>query len=349
MGGTRRLTLREAAKELSVSAEAVRKRVKRGSLRSDKDPDGRVYVYLDAAGDGGESKPEVETSELVRTLREQIGYLRDQLDREREARTEESRRHDTIVAQLMQRIPELEAPESREEAAESPETVEEGLGRSRGVDTSSSNQGAPGAHRVAAPRPDTRPLWRHLLLVLWWVGWMTIYGLSHEYLPLSISGLGGYGDVLLQFLLFLVGPLCSGYWIGYQKRTAIGWRDYLPVGLIASTLSAVVISVLFAAYALSEDIPDTRFIIETFVFNTRAVLPIQLGSLVIYTFAAIWANGRRRRRVSVASGNASSPPAEESGHNTQDWTARQRELIGLCGLLGSAIISGIAGIVAAVI
>ena len=44
MAGTRRVTLRGASEELGVSVEAVRKRVKRGSLRSDKDPDGRVYV-----------------------------------------------------------------------------------------------------------------------------------------------------------------------------------------------------------------------------------------------------------------------------------------------------------------
>jgi hypothetical protein len=44
------------------------------------------------------------------------------LEDEREARTEERRRHDTLMAQLMQRIPELEASS---EARESPETVEE--------------------------------------------------------------------------------------------------------------------------------------------------------------------------------------------------------------------------------
>jgi hypothetical protein len=39
-----------------------------------------------------------------------VRYLERQLDQEREARTEERRRHDTLLAQLMQRIPELEAP-----------------------------------------------------------------------------------------------------------------------------------------------------------------------------------------------------------------------------------------------
>ncbi len=47
MAGTRRVTSREASEILGISVEAVRKRVKRASLRSDKGPDGRVYVYLD--------------------------------------------------------------------------------------------------------------------------------------------------------------------------------------------------------------------------------------------------------------------------------------------------------------
>jgi hypothetical protein len=41
------VSLPQASEELGVSVEAVRKRVKRGSLRSDKGPDHRVYVYLD--------------------------------------------------------------------------------------------------------------------------------------------------------------------------------------------------------------------------------------------------------------------------------------------------------------
>ncbi len=64
-----------------------------------------------------------------------MAYLREQLDREREARTEERRRQDTIIAQLTQanaalahRVPELEAPASPapREAHETP--VEESGG-----------------------------------------------------------------------------------------------------------------------------------------------------------------------------------------------------------------------------
>jgi len=151
MAGTRRVTLRGASEELGVSVEAVRKRVKRGSLRSDKDPDGRVYVYLDAGGDAYHPQAEVEGSELVEELRRQNEYLRGQLD----IRTEELREHRRLLAGLIERVPELEVPRDQggaTEPPEAPETVEEEPER-------------------AAPRSDTvgtqedterRPWWRRV-------------------------------------------------------------------------------------------------------------------------------------------------------------------------------------------
>jgi hypothetical protein len=47
-----------------------------------------------------------------------VHYLERVLEEELEARTEEHRRHDILMAQLMQRIPELEAPREPREAAE---------------------------------------------------------------------------------------------------------------------------------------------------------------------------------------------------------------------------------------
>ena len=108
MGRTRRVTLTKAAQVLGVSKEAVRKRVQRGTLRSDVGEDGRRYVYLDDVGGVGPGGLHGDDPryELIATLREQLAE-------EREAR----RRADTIIAQLTQanatlaaRIPELEAP-----------------------------------------------------------------------------------------------------------------------------------------------------------------------------------------------------------------------------------------------
>jgi hypothetical protein len=44
-----RVTVEQAAHILSIKEESVRKRVSRGTLRSEKDEDGRLLVYVDGA------------------------------------------------------------------------------------------------------------------------------------------------------------------------------------------------------------------------------------------------------------------------------------------------------------
>src|SRR5918993_4589498 len=119
------LDVNSAAGELGVSTDAVRKRISRGSLRSDR-KDGTVRVWLNDGGTEAGREAHVDGGALVEVLREQAEYLRKQLHEEREAR----RRADTIIAQLARAneeqartIRELEAP--REEASEAAETVEE--------------------------------------------------------------------------------------------------------------------------------------------------------------------------------------------------------------------------------
>jgi len=127
MGGTRRgarLTQREAAERLGVSVEAIRKRVKRGTLRSDKGEDGRRYVYLEEAPDVGGTQPEPDT--LTSELRDRLRYVEGQLEAERQAHAEARR----IIAGLVERIPALEAPQdSAPDAPQAPEPGEEHQGR----------------------------------------------------------------------------------------------------------------------------------------------------------------------------------------------------------------------------
>jgi excisionase family DNA binding protein len=122
---SRRLTVQEAAEVLGTSVDAVRMRVRRGSIESEKDPDGRVHVWVN--GDSTETKPRLdgEPGALISAKDETIRVLSEQLESEREAR----RRADTIIAQLTQanaalaaRVPELEAPQTPPEA---PETATE--------------------------------------------------------------------------------------------------------------------------------------------------------------------------------------------------------------------------------
>src|SRR5215213_5887783 len=144
-----RLTFAQAAAALGITEGAVRSRIKRGTLPTTKERE-TVFVLLGAGTWEANQPPNIgvpgDQSELIASLQDQVRYLRKQLDAEREARTEERRRHDTVVAQLTSKIPAIEAPQ---ETRESPGTVEEEPER-------------------AEPRPDTpgaqvgveRPWWR---------------------------------------------------------------------------------------------------------------------------------------------------------------------------------------------
>jgi len=113
----RLFTVKDAGEILGISPEAVRARLKRGTLHRETGEDGTVLVRLDAdpSGNGNNGTTDgLDASHSsparVEELREEVAFLREELRREREARVEEKRRHDTIVLQLAQRIPELEAP-----------------------------------------------------------------------------------------------------------------------------------------------------------------------------------------------------------------------------------------------
>ena len=159
-----KVTIQEAAQRLGVKEDAVRKRIQRGSMRHEKAEDGRVYVWVDATQDATQDEPErsrdeyrdTAQDERVEDLREQVAYLRRQLDEEREAR----RRAYTILVQLSAANAEqartIRAIEAPREPAEDAETVEEAPGAPE-------PEGA--APRSDSPDPQTaaqRPWWRRV-------------------------------------------------------------------------------------------------------------------------------------------------------------------------------------------
>jgi hypothetical protein len=122
---TIRVSVEEAATLLGIEKGSVKKRIQRGKLLSEKDSSGQVWVYLERSEtvrDQSQRRSETDRDELVGELRDRVRFLEGQLESEREARTEERRRHDTLMAQLMQRLPAIEAPT---EASGAPETAAE--------------------------------------------------------------------------------------------------------------------------------------------------------------------------------------------------------------------------------
>jgi AcrR family transcriptional regulator len=143
--GVDRVSIREAARRLGISEGAVRKRVKRGALRHDKDPDGRVYVYLDASRQGVDGVRDAgvdpNSTALISHLEDEIAYLRD-----------ENRRKDEIIMQQALTMRQLTAGEPRE-TRESPTPSPE-----------ASEGTTPQPEREEAQEPaQPRPWWRRIL------------------------------------------------------------------------------------------------------------------------------------------------------------------------------------------
>lgn len=102
----RTMTIETAAAVLGISKEAVRKRIQRGTLEAVKDATGRWQITLDDTGrtdgqDTGQDDPgRVQAnSDAVQAMRDEIIFLRKELER-----------RDQLMAMLMQRVPQLEAP-----------------------------------------------------------------------------------------------------------------------------------------------------------------------------------------------------------------------------------------------
>ena len=100
----------EAAERLGISVEAVRQRIRRGRIKAYKATDGTWRIVLPSPTADQDTVPESKSTangevyrELIDHLEEEVSFLRHEL----EARTEELRRKDHIIAALTQRIPEL--------------------------------------------------------------------------------------------------------------------------------------------------------------------------------------------------------------------------------------------------
>ena len=157
--GTLRVTIAEVAHLLGVTEANIRKRIQRGSLDKELGCDGRVYVYLDLSQGMSHPKLQVDHEALLEAKEETIRTLRERLEAERRT-NEENRR---LLAALIQRVPELEAPQERLEAPEGPG---EGPESAEPRPTTGGSQDGFGRPRDTAEFPMrgslTRPWWRRV-------------------------------------------------------------------------------------------------------------------------------------------------------------------------------------------
>jgi hypothetical protein len=146
-----RLTVSEAAGVMGISAEAVRQRIKRGTITTERDASGNVFVLLAAEQadsthtNADRMRPNGDRShdstELVEELRDRVRSLETQLSEERTANRENRR----LLAAALERIPAIEAPqETPPEARDSDLTPFEKAAKG---DTPPGDTGQPRAER----------------------------------------------------------------------------------------------------------------------------------------------------------------------------------------------------------
>ena len=148
----RRLVVSDAAAELGISAEAVRSRIKRGTLPSVKEGS-TVYVLLpvdqtrpDAdqtttEHDQTRDRSRSDVDALISAAKDEtIDALREQLQAERQAHAEARR---LLMAALEKIPPAIEAPSLGYDAPRAPETASEDAGGVEGAEEAQASRGRP--------------------------------------------------------------------------------------------------------------------------------------------------------------------------------------------------------------
>src|SRR5215208_5608136 len=312
-----RLTVAQAATALGITEGAVRSRIKRGTLPTRKER-GTVFVLLGDGTSEANQPPNIgvpgDQSELISSLQDQVRYLREQLNAEREVRTEERRRHDTIVAQLTSRIPSIEAPQ---EAREPSQTVEEEPERAE-------PQSAPEGAQEGTERPQQRSGWLAPVDKLPW--WQYLLGLGLISLEVSILGLA------------FAFPASFGFWVGLKRRNLSLWRNLVPMGLIAGAIGpGITFAVRPGLWAQS-----FLFLGKLSLVDVLFVMFVLFIPALFFISGAIIGRALQRR---TAGAYASLTPDIEDPSSAprpttpgDGWSPRKQAILGFAGTLIAALL-----------
>jgi len=123
------VTVPEAAELLGITAEAVRMRIKRGTLRSQRQG-GRVFVLL---GQGQPTEQPTDRPDEPNALISQMQGRIDSLERQLKEAAERDRENRRIIVALTSRIPAIEAPQDAQDVTEGTEPRSGAPGPQEGV------------------------------------------------------------------------------------------------------------------------------------------------------------------------------------------------------------------------
>jgi hypothetical protein len=328
----KRVTVQQAASRLGITESAVRKRVRKGDLRSEKVLEGnreRVYVFLDP---DAAPFPEPFREKYMRSLEDRVKTLEDEVMRQQ-----------AIILSMSQSLRALtgapQAPQGVEEAQEDREPrpstggTEPEPTRPPAAPAPTSRLGM-SAWALAVGAIATLLTW---LLVLW-----SVY----------LSGVDTAASLVPPVLAGLAPPLLSGLWAGSTKRPSLPWfssplrwlrrgeRSVLEIATFAAGVPAAVAA--GGAFAVFYVYPPTYF---------RAG---QLPILVVVTFAALAAIATLAFMSGAFLGNAlqrvgllGTPKELLQDEEEEVWSPRKGARWGLATGILAALISGVFSVVAA--
>lgn len=110
-----RVTVQEAARALGVTEQAIRKRIKRGTLEAETEGR-RVYVYLDASETSYEPSRDAVTNPASDALISQMQARIDSLERSLESERDANRENRRLLAAALERRA-LESHEASEDSS----------------------------------------------------------------------------------------------------------------------------------------------------------------------------------------------------------------------------------------
>jgi hypothetical protein len=294
-----RVTIQQAAARLGITESAVRKRVRKGDLRSEKVLEGnreRLYVFLDP---DAAPFPEPFREKYMRSLEDRVKTLEDEVMRQQ-----------AIILSMSQSLRALTgAPTggAKREPTRPPATS-----------ALTSRLGMSGwALAVGA--------------IASLLTWVTL----QFYEPPFLGFLGEYGPagiILTLVLLPTLVQLLSGLWAGFTKRPSLPWfssphrwlrrggRSVLEIATLAIGMPALVPLGVYFVYELARygptspvvDFPLYGFL--SLVAFATALLPFMSGAFL----------GNALRRVGLLGTPKEPPEGEEEGDEGEVWSAKKR-------------------------
>jgi hypothetical protein len=368
-----RVTVQQAAARLSITESAVRKRARKGDLRSEKVLEGnreRLYVFLDP---DAEPFPEPFREKYMRSLEDRVKTLEDEVMRQQ-----------AIILSMSQSLRALtgapEAPQGVEEAQEV-------------VDLRPSTEG----ERETTRPPATSASNSRLGMSGWALAVGAIATLLSWFLFMRVFWFSS-GSAVPDFFVILpvLVPLLSGLWAGSTKRPSLPWfssphrwlrrggRSALAIAVfaagvpsatpwMASHIRALIVCPQIAARIeerVAERIaeaqggavwvpPSPEFCLNL----TAARLAIQdiltfmeIAAVLIFVAAAVASLafmsgaflGNALRRFGVLGTPKEQPQGEdEEAQEEEVWSPRKEARWGLAGTVIASLITAVASVVAA--